>query len=311
MAKGTLAHAYLFFGSEGVGKKATALECAKSLICRNKTAPKFGGCGECDDCRRIEMLSHPDLIFLSLEHLLVEEENKREIGIKNIHELQRLLGLSAWGGGWRTAVIDGAERLSHDGQAALLKILEEPGARITFFLITTAPGALLATIRSRAVPIAFSTLTDETMLPLLEDIPASRRALLLELARGRPGILQKFAQDRKFLERFGADYAVFKRLLGADLADQFAFSERESREPGRLEAWCDFLLYHMRGELHAAVERGAPGNSVLPRERVAGLHAFIAALLNSSLLLATTPVNRRLLADSLFFELYTLGPSVT
>ena len=51
-------HAYLFSGSEGVGKDAVALELARVLNCQR------GGveaCGECSSCRRVASLQHPDI----------------------------------------------------------------------------------------------------------------------------------------------------------------------------------------------------------------------------------------------------------
>ena len=55
---GRMAHAYLFYGAEGVGKDAAALEFARVLRCAT------GGdeaCGVCDSCRRLSGMQHPDV----------------------------------------------------------------------------------------------------------------------------------------------------------------------------------------------------------------------------------------------------------
>ncbi|MGZ0051366.1 hypothetical protein [Brevibacillus gelatini] len=46
-----LAHAYLFAGPKGAGKKQMALHLAKSLFCPEREAD---ACGACVTCRRIE-----------------------------------------------------------------------------------------------------------------------------------------------------------------------------------------------------------------------------------------------------------------
>ena len=50
---------------------------------------------------------------------------------------------------FRVAIIDAADDLNLNAANALLKVLEEPPERGVLFLVTHAPGRLLATIRSR------------------------------------------------------------------------------------------------------------------------------------------------------------------
>src|SRR6478752_7249733 len=56
--RGHLAHAYLFDGPPGVGKRGAALGLAMALNCA--TAPG-AGCGTCEICRRIDAGLHPDV----------------------------------------------------------------------------------------------------------------------------------------------------------------------------------------------------------------------------------------------------------
>jgi DNA polymerase III delta prime subunit len=55
----TLGHAYLFSGPEGVGKKLVALEFARAVNCRCAEEK-----GECESCRLMRSLSHPELLLL-------------------------------------------------------------------------------------------------------------------------------------------------------------------------------------------------------------------------------------------------------
>ena len=51
IANNALAHAYLFSGQAGIGKKKTAFALAAAVNCLN--AKPEGGCGACPSCRKI------------------------------------------------------------------------------------------------------------------------------------------------------------------------------------------------------------------------------------------------------------------
>ncbi len=306
LANGTLAHAYLFHGPEGVGKKTVALALARSLLCTAEPA-RWGGCspspvlpgktgeGQCEDCHLVEELRHPDLIALSIDTPLIVEEG-RGIGIKNIHELTRRLALSAWRGGQKVVLIDGADALSRDAQAALLKRVEEPDARTIFFFITAVPDLLLPTVRSRSVAIGFSAGEADDLAPLVIKLPLARQRLLLALAQGRPGVLMRLAGDKDFFEEFCRQEGAYPKILDADLALQFDFSEKASREPEALDSFLNYLIRRKRAELHDALSASDPGKSL-----AAGI--FLASILEKLSLVRNTNVNRRLILDSIFVAL--------
>jgi DNA polymerase-3 subunit delta' len=58
----------------------------------------------------------------------------------------------------RVVIIEHADALTDDAQSALLKILEEPPSGSVFLLVTSAPDALLATVRSRCPRLRFGRL---------------------------------------------------------------------------------------------------------------------------------------------------------
>ena len=58
LAADRLAHAYVFAGPEGTGRRTTALALARACLC---TAAPGVGCGDCVECRLIEGGSHPDV----------------------------------------------------------------------------------------------------------------------------------------------------------------------------------------------------------------------------------------------------------
>lgn len=334
MNGGVLAHAYLLSGPAAVGKKTLAHAVAEHLLCENPKPTRINGCPAdgkegniCSACRLDRAGTHPDIVFLSRETRLATDAEMRDpsdqragpsarladdpskragraspserragIGIEDIHALRERVSRTPWSGKRIIAVIDGVEALSRDAAVALLKTLEEPGASVVFFLITDAAGAVLPTIRSRAVPLHFAFVSDADMEPLLVDVPAARRKEYLALAAGRPGVLVRMLRDAAFRASSLAERERFEKTHRAGLAGHFAFSDVEARDPGRLEDYLSFLL--ARG--HAALATAAP-------DRIERIGAILRSALRTHALLQGTTANRRLAADSFFFELSGLG----
>ncbi|RJQ37778.1 hypothetical protein C4552_00065 [Candidatus Parcubacteria bacterium] len=289
--RGELAHAYLFVGPAGVGKRAVAEALARELLCSAKRHD-FGGCGACADCALMANRAHPDVVTLSPAERLLTDADKKDIGIEDVHELTRRLAATAWRGGWRVAIVDGVERMSRDAMTALLKTLEEPGERTVFVLIAQTLSGILPTIRSRAVPLAFTPVADDELAPMLASLPAGERAPALALANGRPGIAVRLANDAEFRERALSEQREYHTLLRAALPTQFSFAEAESREPGRLEGFLSYAAAELRKDLAAAVG-----------ERQQRIAAALGIMLKTLASLAGANVNRRLAADHLFFQL--------
>ena len=57
-----IAHAYLFYGPEGIGKDALAIEFAKAMNCETGS---IEACGACKNCRRMDTFQYPNtkLVF--------------------------------------------------------------------------------------------------------------------------------------------------------------------------------------------------------------------------------------------------------
>ncbi len=97
---------------------------------------------------------------------------------------------------WRVAVIGDVAFKSEDAANALLKLLEEPSPDVLFVLTTDAPRALLDTVRSRMVEIAFDPLTREQVAGVLE-----REGVAAEEARAAAGAaLGSIARAHALLE---------------------------------------------------------------------------------------------------------------
>src|SRR6266516_3564437 len=174
IASGRLPQGLLFEGSPGVGKQRLALWLAQALVCERAGEKAGEGCGECQQCKLVLNLSHPDVHwFVPLEPSkkggdadkqveLVEEALGEEMatrrkqplyespsglashGIAAVRLLLRRLVLTPAIGRRKVFLIGDAERLVPQTGAeaaanALLKALEEPPADTAFILTTAAP----------------------------------------------------------------------------------------------------------------------------------------------------------------------------
>ena len=144
-----LAHAYLFVGPSGIGKKRTALALAQAVLC---TENPTEGCDTCAACVSVMSGSHPDLTRVN------PEEGKSTIGIDQVRELQHFLGLKSARGNRKIALVEEAHLLTLQAQSALLKMVEEPPGAALLMLLSVNAATLSRPLLSRCQQIRFAAL---------------------------------------------------------------------------------------------------------------------------------------------------------
>jgi len=181
VANDRLAHALVFAGPDGVGKRSVALALAAWQQC---AAPSpSDACGDCAPCRQIAAGSHPDV------QLVAVATGKKEIGVDRMRDLKRFMQLQPLCGKAKVAIIDNAHMLTVAAQNALLKTLEEPPSRSLLILVANNPDALLPTVRSRCQRLHFFALDTDSVVGILvaHGIDAAAAREVAALAEGSPG----------------------------------------------------------------------------------------------------------------------------
>ena len=148
-----MTHAWLFTGPPGSGRSIAAVAFAAALICPES------GCGTCIDCRSAKAGGHADVEIMRTEGLSIKIDEVREL-------MQRV----AWApsvGAWRVVVIEDADRLTESAANALLKAIEEPGARTVWLLCAPTLSDVLPTIRSRARHLQLRTPSNSEVAQVL------------------------------------------------------------------------------------------------------------------------------------------------
>jgi len=161
IAANRVAHAYLFEGPNGCGRRTTALALVAGPLA--VAAPVAGdACGACPSCRKLAAGHHPDL------HLLEPLPDKRDIVIDQVRELQQVLSLRPYEASRKACLIHPAERMTVGAANSLLKTLEEPPGHAVIILLASQSDLLLPTVRSRCQHLRFSPLDDQTVAAVLK-----------------------------------------------------------------------------------------------------------------------------------------------
>ncbi|RLC09214.1 MAG: DNA polymerase III subunit delta' [Deltaproteobacteria bacterium] len=177
LRKGTVPHALLFTGMEGVGKQSVAMMFAMACNCPDVTAqfPVVSGpshkasikhqasnlypCGVCRSCRKIQSGNHPDISLI--------EPSGAFIKIDQIRTLCHTLGMKPYEAEMRVVIIINAQAMNPESGNALLKVLEEPPDRTVLILTAIQTSDLLSTIVSRCQHIRFDPISREKLEYLL------------------------------------------------------------------------------------------------------------------------------------------------
>lgn len=276
LKNGRISHAYLFHGPESVGKLSVAKSIAEKLPC-------------------------PYPIILDLENTLVSKKDKRkDIPIEDIRELKRMFALAAPEGEWRIAIINEAEKLSPEAGDAFLKLLEEPGEKTLFLLVTSAPDLLGQTILSRAQPIRFSLVPDSVLSGYLAQrgVLSENQKEILHLAVGRPGAMIRMLEDKTYLDaQKKLLRSVHDILRNKDFPQAFSLAEKVASDDEERRKVIEYVVRMVRAGL---LKAGAAGTA--PRFRA------LRAIIRMAEVLDTTNVNPCLAMDTIFLEALAADP---
>lgn len=234
LAAGKTAHAYIFDGIEGCGKKKTAMALVEAIFCNGSE-----GCGHCPACRKIAASQHPDL------HLV--EPDGAFIKIDQIRDLQKELSFRPFEAQKKTCIIEAAERMNPAAANAFLKTLEEPPGNALLILLTTNIGSMLPTILSRCQRLSFSSIPQEAIETYLtgKGIADETARIAASLAGGSLKTALEIAEEetlpkrRHLLERISA-------LSPGEIAPLFGLAEELGSDKEKTLELLDILTVFWR-----------------------------------------------------------------
>lgn len=250
-----VAHAYLFAGPPGVGKRKVAEALFGALLCER------GGtqaCFECAACKRYEAGVHQDY--------RVMEADGRFIKIEQVRDLSRLVHYPPIEGRFKCILIVDAENLHESAANALLKKLEEPSSSTVFVLLTTRAHLLLPTIVSRCQQVRFAALDRATVASLLME----KKQVASEVAH-TVAAMSDGNMERAFV-LLDSDLLAYRtewmdrlvKLPTASVSDMLLWAELATAEKDRWEPVVELLRLFVRDVMLVAA--GIPPDQLTYRE---------------------------------------------
>ncbi len=276
IAQGRMHHAWLITGPEGIGKATLAFRFARRLLAGKTRDPDTLVLDPAHPVfRRVTAGGHADM--LTIQRAIDEKTKrlKRDIATEDVRGINGFMSLTPAEGGWRVAVVDGAEDLNQNSANALLKILEEPPSRAVLLLVCSAPGRLLPTIRSRCRHLRLSPLADADMRDLLSryipDVAEDDRDRLTTLAEGSVGRALAMADVGGI-----AIAALADSLLGS-LPDVPASRGHEIADAlGRNDAGFELFMNHLIAGIAAMIRDSVRGRADPEQARLAAIRPLEA-----------------------------------
>ncbi len=155
--KNRMAHAYIFDGEKGTGKRDVMTFFVKLLLCEHpaNNVP----CETCRHCIRVDSGNHPNVKQVEPEGQFIKIDQIRDL----IAEMM-MTGVES---GRKIYILHHADKLNTASANMLLKFLEEPDGEVTAILLTEQLQSILPTIRSRCQHIKFSKVPRQILMERL------------------------------------------------------------------------------------------------------------------------------------------------
>lgn len=198
--------AYLFLGTDGIGKKIIAKEFAKKILCDNTNEETC----TCKSCTCFVGGNHPDFIMIN--------ENGESIKIEQIRKVTEKVIEKPIISNRKVYIINDAEKMTKDAQNCLLKTLEEPPEFITIILISSNENAILNTIKSRCMKIKFKNISDKLLAKFATEI-IGYEELTENLLKAFGGSIGKAIKLKENSEKYLEIENLMKDLSKKDIID--------------------------------------------------------------------------------------------
>lgn len=149
---GELYPSCILHGLDETGRRAAALEIARTLLCAESTDRR--PCGECRHCRRIDWPQSSSAVFHP-DFQVLERDLRTSTSVEATRVFLRAAQIKPFEARGQVFAVAAAESLTPEAANAFLKALEEPhtASPRNFLLLTPSQFDLLPTLRSRSLAV--------------------------------------------------------------------------------------------------------------------------------------------------------------
>lgn len=289
LIQGRLAHAYMFAGSDHIGKFSIAKRFATILQC------KQGYCRSCNICREIEKNYHGDTFQII--------DNGDSIKIEDVREILPHLYMSRQSS-YKILIVQNVERMTTEAANAFLKILEDPPDGVLFLFTTSNLKQILPTLLSRLRVYTFKRLSEKNIVDILQKnypfLEEEQREKIIAFALGKPGIALAFLENSKLYRFYDTLYGEIELLLRKkDRVAQFLYiadmlkAHQQLKNNDVLKDFLDIFTLLLRKEMLHNIDNP---------ERLQNILVTIRNIQKAYDLLKRN-INKKLLLENLFLAL--------
>ena len=242
-----LAHALMIEGPAGSGKLAFATAMVARLLCLEDQSR---ACGQCRSCKLLVGGAHPDYFDLQ------PEEGSEVIKVDQVRGLIARLDLTTTISARKVAYIHPAENMNIASANALLKSLEEPAGNTILILVSSDPGRLPVTIRSRCQAISINQPDKQLVQDWLESCSGKTRGEVeaaLQAAGGSPLRAARYL-DSPEMDAYGQVRQGLATLLERPGSVSLIRSKLDELNPGELWRWLSMCA----GDATKSIMTGLP-----------------------------------------------------
>ncbi|MEO1207573.1 MAG: DNA polymerase III subunit delta' [Pseudomonadota bacterium] len=280
---GRMHHAWILAGASGIGKATLAYRLARYILADPSEISSDGRPldteVECATSRQVGALSHPRLMLIRRPYDIKAKRFTASIPVDAVRSVKGFLSSRGEATHWRVVIVDTADEMNVNAANALLKSLEEPPPRTVFLLLSSEPGRLLNTIRSRCRRLQFSSLSNADLKAAVDQaLAASEDATLddanyAELAPLAAGSVRRLLSLHalKGAELAQAVQTILGQLPDVDWSKVHRISDELAPVAAaeRFEVFFDLLFRSLHGCVRTAsgapLETGEPPNKALNR----------------------------------------------
>jgi DNA polymerase-3 subunit delta' len=245
-------HAYLFVGSQRIGKSLLAQRFAQTLLCTGGADPHIAPqdpCHTCLSCRKVLHGNHPDV------HIIARAADKQAIVIEQIRTLQSGAARRTLEGRRNIFIIQDAHEMNLQAANCLLKTLEEPEADVVLLLTVPETGLLLPTILSRVQLITMQLLPATQIKSALQqhwEVEPEEAGLIAALAAGRMGWAVQAVEDDEMLAERKEQLDLLTKALTANKVQRFDIVQRLGTDGEKIRSLLELWLLWWRDIVLAA-----------------------------------------------------------
>jgi DNA polymerase-3 subunit delta' len=286
-----LPHAILISGPAEIGKREFGMAMIASLLCQQTMAGE--ACFQCKACALLTNGTHPDFL------LAEPEEAGKAVKVDFIRSISEFAGKTAMFGGWRTVLIDPAEAMTTSAANALLKTLEEPGAKTLIILVHHQQSELLATVRSRCRLLALPMPASDLALDWLKGVCTTDDYDHLLILAGRRPLRAARLINEELLDQVMGVEKTLDNVATGEVSPVIAAEQCKSVPVDNFVEWVQ--NYHARSIVGRCKKDG-------PIDRADFQFADHLIFVRRQLAAKTNP-NPQLLMEDLMFNWRRLKPS--